>query len=163
MPSAHVQMANICCTWSDGFRIGVTWCKIAQDCVQVHWNELHPVIFYIPELLITRRQLSGNKCNLYGNACCLVTTLSVGNSKVYLLCLCHVHIISEDVKERDDVSLLRLGGIRVLKPLKGLHLKYFASRLHLYGLHLNCASALKPTQQTLLTFLKIGCRKWLWT
>lgn len=81
---------------------------IAQDCVRVHENEHHPVIFYIPELFITPWQLSGNKCNLYGNACSLVTTLSVGNNVAYLLRLCHVQIISEDVKEEDDISLLRL-------------------------------------------------------
>lgn len=52
----------------------VMCCKIAYDCVQVPGNELHPVILYITETLIIPLQLSGNKCNLYGNAHCLVTT-----------------------------------------------------------------------------------------
>lgn len=38
--------------WSNESCGGGTWFKIAQDCVQVGVNELHPVIFYILEELI---------------------------------------------------------------------------------------------------------------
>lgn len=68
--------------WSNESHITGTWCKITEDGFQVTGNELHPVILYITELL-TLWQLSGNKCNLYGNERCLVTSLSVSNGVVH--------------------------------------------------------------------------------
>ena len=84
--SCSQYTANSFFRWSNDSGIREMRCRIAQDYVQVRGNELHPVIFYMPEPLITLQQLSGNKSNLYGNTCFLVTTLPVGNSVVYLQC-----------------------------------------------------------------------------
>lgn len=61
-------------------------------------NEPHPVILYKAELLIAHRRLSGNKCSPYGNACCSITTLSVGNC-VFLCMPCSHNVrMSEETK-----------------------------------------------------------------
>lgn len=71
---------------------------------------------------------------------CMLTTLPVGNS-VSSLCLRHVHIISEDVKERGDISLLQHGSIQVFNFLQGSHFKYLASVDCIWTVSLNSNQA----------------------
>lgn len=87
--------------------------------------------------------------------CMLLSHNTVGNSAVYLWFLCHVHIISEDVREREDISLLQVGSIHVVNLLRGSNLKYFDSADCTCDDRLLTVS-LKPTRLTPtdITYLK---------
>lgn len=93
--------------WSNEWIRG-TWCKIAEDCVQVRGNELHPVIFSCTLLCWAAEQKQMQsvwKCmQLSHNTVC-------GESAVYHLCSISsypVPVIWEEVRESSGSAQSRL-------------------------------------------------------